>query len=171
MTFVTIAPARYEVGDPVTADLVSDIVEDLNDLNTRTDSLETTNKKIDIFKFMLLNGSSFSTATGLAYYRAEDNFTITKGAIQIFEKGSLAGTLELDVKKSTTNLDGPSFTTIFTTKPAIVYASAADYDESTNQVINSSSAIITAGDYLRLDITSAPTGGVIPKILVTVYGE
>lgn len=171
MAYVTINAAAIEVGDPVTADLLAKIKANEDDLNTRVDSLEATNKKIEVFKFMLLNGSSFSTATGLAYYRAEDNFTITKGAIQIFEKGSLAGTLEFDVKKSVTDLDGTSFTTIFTTKPSIVYASAADYDESTNQVINSSSAIITAGDYLRLDITSAPTGGVVPKALVTVYGE
>jgi hypothetical protein len=174
MAFVTILPARYEVGDPVTADLIGDIVGDLNDHESRIDSVEASNKKIEIFKYLILNGSSFSTATGLDYYRAEDNITVTKVAIQIFEKnGVVSGTLEVDVKKSVTDLNSGSFTTIMTTKPSLNYATAVDYQESTNQVINVSSASINAGEYFRLDITSTPSGagGVAPKFLVTVYGE
>ena len=174
MPFVIIAPARYEVGDPVTADLIGDMVGDLNDHESRIDSVETSIKKIEVFKYLLLNGSSFSTATGLDYYRAEDSFTITKVAIEIFEKnGVSSGILEIDVKKSVTNKNSGSFTTIMTTKPSINYATAVDNQESSNQVINVSSATITPGQYLRLDITSTPSGagGVAPKFLITVYGE
>ena len=174
MPFVTINPAAIEVGDPVTADLLTKIKNNEDDHETRIDSLEATNKKIEVFKYLILNGSSFSTATGLDYYRAEDNFSVTKVAIQIFEKnGVSSGSLEIDVKKSVTNLDGTSFSTIMTTKPSISFATASDYDESTNQVINVLNSGITAGQYLRLDITSTPSGagGVAPKFLITVYGE
>jgi hypothetical protein len=174
MPFVTINPAAIEVGDPVTADLLTKIKNNEDDHETRIDSLEATNKKIEVFKYLILNGSSFSTATGLDHYRAEDSFTVTKVAIQIFEKnGVSSGSLEIDVKKSVTNLNGASFSTIMTTKPSINFATASDYDESTNQVINTLNASVTAGQYLRLDITSTPSGasGVAPKFLVTVYGE
>jgi len=171
MSFVTINSASIEVGDALKAELFTQVKDNFDNHETRINSLESTAKKIDIFKFLLLNGSSFSTATGLAYYRSEDTFTVTKSAIQIFEKGSLSGFLEIDIKKSTTNMDNASFTSIFTTKPKITYSTASDYDESSNQVLNSSMINISSGDYLRLDITIAPTGGVIPKLFITTYGE
>lgn len=171
MSYTSISSSSIEVGDALKKELFDLIKGDLDDHETRLNSVEATVKKIDVFKFLLLNGSSFSTATGLAYYRAEDDFTLTKGAIQIFEKGSLAGFLEIDIKKSTTDLDGASFSSVYTTKPKITYSTASNYDESTNQVFDVSAIDIQAGDYLRLDITIAPTGGVIPKIFITSYGE
>jgi len=174
MAFVTINPAAIEVGDPVTADLLTKIKNNEDDHESRINSVEASNKKIEIFKYLILNGSSFSTATGLDYYRAEDTITVTKVAIQIFEKnGVVSGTLELDVKKSVTDLNSGSFTTIMTTKPSLDFSTAVDYQESTNQVINVASSTISPGQYFRLDITSTPSGsgGVAPKFLITVYGE
>jgi hypothetical protein len=172
MAFTQIDSASLDVGDPLKKELFDLIRSNEIDLNSRLNSVESTAKKIDIFKFLLLNGSSFPTATGIAYYRAEDDFTITKGAIQIFEKGTLTGSVEVDIKKSTTDLDGVSFSSVFTTKPKIDFATASDYEESSNQVLNSSQAIISAGEYLRLDITITPTStGVIPKLLINCYGE
>jgi len=171
MPFVTIDPLTIEVGDPLKAELFDKIKDNEDDLDSRVNTIETNATKIDVFKFLLLNGSVFSTATGLSYFRAESTFTITKGAIQIFEKGSLAGFLEIDVKKSTTDLDTLSFSSIFSVKPKITYSTASDYDESSNQVLNGATTTISPGDYLRLDITIAPTGGVVPKFFITVYGE
>jgi hypothetical protein len=170
MAFTSISSTSIEVGDALKKDLFDLIKGNEDDLNTRLTAVESSSKKIDVFKFLLLNGSSFSTVTGLAYFRAEDTFTITKAAIQIFEKNSLAGFLEIDILKSTTNLNSASFTSIFTTKPKITYSTAADYDISTNQVLNSAMINIVPGNYLRLDITIAPTGGVIPKILIDCFG-
>ena len=172
MAFTPINSASIEVGDALKKEIFDLVKSNFDDHETRINSVESSANKIDIFKFLLLNGSSFSTATGIAYYRAEDDFTITKGAIQIFEKGTLTGAVEIDIKKSTTNMDNASFTSIFTTKPKITYASAADYDESSNQVLNGAMTSILSGDYLRLDITITPTNtGVIPKLFITSYGE
>ena len=171
MAYTSINSASIEVGDSLKKELFDLIKTDLDDHEARINSLEATAAKVDIFKFLLLNGSSFSTATGLAYYRAEDTFTITKGAIQIFEKNGGAGSIEIDIKVSTTDLNGTSFTSIFTTKPKLIYASIADYAESTNQVFDATKINIVPGDYLRLDVTIVPTSGVLPKLLITSYGE
>lgn len=124
-----------------------------------------------VIKFYVVNGSSFSTATGLYYWESNDTFTITSAYIQIFEKGTLTGTFEVDIKKSGTNLDSSSFSSIFLTKPSINLTSASNYTKSTNQVFDTSKVNMVPGEYLRLDITQTPTGNVMSKFLITVYGE
>jgi hypothetical protein len=171
MAFTPINSAAISVGSSLKKELFDLVKTDLDNHEERINSLESTAAKVDIFKFLLLNGSSFSTATGLSYYRAEDTFTITKAAIQIFEKNAGAGSIEIDIKVSTTDLNGTSFTSIFTTKPKLIYASIADYAESSNQVFDAARINIVPGNYLRLDITIVPTSGVLPKILITSYGE
>lgn len=171
MAFTTIDPNSIEVGDALKKELFDLIKSNEDDLDSRVNALSVGAAKVEIFKYMLLNGSTFTTATGLDYYQAIEGFTITNAEIRIFEKGSLTGSIEIDVLKSVTNMDSPSFTTIFTTKPKIVLASAADYDTSTNQVFNGGQVTIAAGDILRLDITIAPTNGPLPKLQIIVYGE
>jgi hypothetical protein len=171
MAFTPINSNEIEVGDPIRAELLNKIKTDLDDLDSRTSNLEISTPKITFIKFLLLNGSVFPTATGLYYYEADEAFIITEANIRIFEKGSLTGAVEIDIKRSTTNMDNASFTTIFTTKPKITYASASDYDKSTNQVFNNTQINIAVGDILRLDITQTPGNGVLPKLLITAYGE
>lgn len=171
MAYTSINSSSIEVGDPIKKELLDRIKANEDDLDARVTALSVGAAKVEIFKYLLLNGSSFSTATGLDYYQAIESFTITNAEIRIFEKGSLTGSIEIDVLKSVTNMDSPSFTTIFTTKPKIVLASASDYDTSTNQVFNSGQVAINAGDILRLDITIAPTNGPLPKLQIIVYGE
>lgn len=171
MAYTTIDPNSIEVGDALKKELFDLIKSNEDDLDSRITTLSVGAKKVELFKYMLLNGSTFSTATGLDYYQAIETFTITSAEIRIFEKGSLTGSIEIDVKKSTTDMDSASFTSIFTTKPKIILASAADYDTSTNQVFNSGQIAMVAGDILRLDITIAPTNGPLPKLQIIVYGE
>lgn len=171
MAFTPINSNEIEVGDAIKAELWNKVKVDLDDLDSRTTNLEISTPKITFIKFLLLNGSVFPTATGLYYYEADEAFTITDVNIRIFEKGSLTGAVEIDLKRSTTDMDNASFTTIFTTKPKITYASASDYDKSVNQVFNNAQINIAVGDILRLDITETPGNGVLPKLLITAYGE
>jgi len=170
MSFTAINSASIEVGDALKKELFDLIKNNFDDIETRVNAFESASSKIDIFKFLLLNGSSFPTATGLSYYRAETAFTITKSAIQVFETTGLTGYIEIDIKKSITDMNSTSFTSIFTTKPKITLP-GSDYAESTNQVLNGSMINIVAGNYLRLDITITPTSGPLPKMLITSYGE
>lgn len=171
MAFSSISSLAISVGKAIKKELWDKVKDNFDNLDSRVNSLETNAKKIEVFKLDVRNGSSFSSATGLIYYEADDAFTITDAFIRIYEKGSLTGVLEVDIKKSTTNLDGTSFTSIFTTKPKITFASASDYDASTNQVFDAGQVSISPGDFLRFDITTAPGSGVMSKFLLTVYGE
>jgi hypothetical protein len=171
MTYTTINSSSIEVGDPLKKELFDLIKDNFDDHEARLNALAISAGKVEIFLYDLVNGSNFSTETGLAYYQAIETFTITNAAIRIYTKGSLTGAVEIDIKKSTTNMDSASFTTIFTTKPKITYSGASDYDTSTNQVFNSGQISINPGDILRLDITEAPGGGVLPKLKLIVYGE
>jgi len=171
MAFSTIASAAIAVGAAIKKELWDKVKNSFDDHEARINTLETVATKVPVIKWYVLNGSSFSTATGLHYYESDIDFTITSAFIRIFEKGTLTGSFEVDIKKSTTNLNGASFVSIFTTKPKITMSGASDYDASTNQVFDAGQIDIAVGDFLRFDITQAPTSGVMSKFLLTVYGE
>ncbi|MCS6281474.1 MAG: hypothetical protein HUM72_12650 [Dolichospermum sp.] len=171
MAYNPILSAAISIGSAIKKELWDFVQGNFADHEVRINSLEASTPKIPVIKFYVLNASSFSTATGLFYWESNDNFTITSAYFQIFEKGSLSGTFEIDIKKSTTNLDGPSFSTIFSTKPSILYSTASDYSKSTNQVLDAAKINIGVGNYLRFDITQTPASGVMSKFLITVYGE
>jgi hypothetical protein len=171
MAFSTISSAVIAVGQAIKAELWGKVKDNFDDHETRINNIESSSSKIPIIKFYVLNGSEFATGTGLFYWESNDNFTITSAYVQIFEKGSLTGTFEVDIKKSTTDLDSLSFTTVFTTKPSLAYASIANYAKSTNQVFDPTKVSMVVGNYLRFDITQMPVGGVMSKFLITVYGE
>lgn len=171
MAFSAISSLAIAVGSAIKKELWDKVKDNFDDHETRIDNLETVATKVPVIKFYCLNASSFSNATGLHYYESDTNFTITNAFVRIFEKGSLTGFFEVDIKKSTTNLDSTSFISIFTTKPKITFASASDYDASTNQVFDSGQIAVAVGDFIRFDITQAPTSGVMSKFLLTVYGE
>lgn len=171
MAFNSIPSESIKVGSATKKELFDKIKNSLDDLDLRINGLETTSSKVPVMKFYVLNGSSFNSATGLYYYESNQAFTITDAYVQIFEKGSLAGTFEIDIQKSITDLNGTSFSSIFTTKPSIDFTTATDYSKSTNQVFDPLKVSMLPNQYLRLDITQAPTSGVMSKFLVTVYGE
>lgn len=171
MAFSSISSLAIAVGSAIKAELWGKVKNNFDDHETRINSIEAVTGKIPVIKFYVLNGSSFPTATGLYYWESNDTFTITGAYVQIFEKGTLAGTFEVDIKKSSTDLDAPSFTSIFTTKPSITFASVANYAKSTNQVFDATKISMVPGNYLRFDITQTPTSGVMSKFLITVYGE
>jgi hypothetical protein len=171
MAFSTIASAAISVGSAIKKELWDKVKGNSDDHESRINTLEVVATKVPVIKFYVLNASAFSTATGLYYYESDINFTITNAFVRIFEKGTLTGFFEVDIKKSTTNLDGPSFVSIFTTKPKIDFSTAADYDASTNQVFDVGQISVATGDFIRFDITQAPTSGVMSKFLLTVYGE
>ena len=171
MAFSTISSLAIAIGKAITGDLWSTVKDNFDDHETRINSIEAGASKVPIIKFYALNASNFSTATGLFYWESDETFTITNAYVRIFEKGSLTGTFEIDIKKSTTDLNSASFTTIFTTKPSITFASATDYQKSTNQVFDNTKISIVPGNYLRFDITQFPNSAVMSKFLITVYGE
>lgn len=168
MAFSSLSSTLYEVGRAIKKELFSTIKTNQDDLDSRISSLELGAAKVEIFNFPIMNFQSAPTLTGLTYMIADRDFTLIEAKIIIYEKGSASGTLELDIKKGT-SLDDATFSSVFDTQPSLTMSSASDYDESNNAVFNSGQAEITQGDYIRLDLTSIPTG--LNKCSVHVYGE
>jgi len=170
MAYVTIDPNEIKVGDPIKKELWDKIKSNEDDLNGRLIGVEATGAKIVVFDHTVINAASASTLTGLNFFRAISGFTLSNCIISIFEKGALTGVLEVDVKKNATPADA-GMTSVFTTRPSITIASVSDYAESTNQVFNTGVSQVSAGEYLRFDVTSLPTGGVLGKFRIVIFGE
>lgn len=171
MAFNPIPSSLIQVGKAITRQLWSTYVKDnLDDLNSRTQALENTQGQLVIFDEIVINATAFSSLTGLAVYRAPETYTLIDAKLFIFETGSLTGDLEIDIKKSSS----PDFTSalsLFTTRPSIDFSTASDFDESDNTVFNSANNTTAEGDYLRLDITSMPTGGTLGKFGIYLIAE
>jgi len=170
MAFEVINAAEIEVGDPIKAELFNKIKNSLDDHETRINAQELSANRIIIFDAIILNAASASSFTGIMGGNCPQNLTLTDCYVQIYEKGSLTGAIEIDVKRNTTPND-TGMVSVFTTKPKITYSGASDYDKSTNQVFNGAQSSITAGHHLRLDITELPAGGTIGKFIVFLVGE
>lgn len=155
MAFNNLTNTEIEVGEPVKKELFSKIQESLADLDTRATALEGGSGAIDIFNSDVLIGNNPIT-TGVAFWEAPFDLTLTECAIQIFARGVVtSGTLTIDIKKnSTPNPTG--MTSVFTSAPTIDMASVGDYARATG-TFNPSNQSILQGEILRLDLTSLPT--------------
>lgn len=170
MAFTSISGSIIQVGKALKANLFSLIKTNFDDLDSRITSVEAATNKIIIFDTIVGNASSSSTLTGLALWQAPADVDLTDARVGIFTKGSLGGTLEIDFKKSS-SLDFSSGVSVFTTKPSIVYSTASDYDESSNAVFDGTNKLISSGDWIRLDVTSLPTGGAVGIFTITLISE
>lgn len=168
MAYVTIPSGWIDVSDPLKKELFDLVKDNLDDLDSRTTAVEGSTSKIIVYNGIFCNASSAGSLTGIMFERIPADFTITDAKLYIFLKGSLTGNLEMDVRKSST-ADFTSDSSIFSTKPKIDFSVASNYTESSNAVISGGG--FTAGQYLRIDITSLPAGGVLSKWGVYIIGE
>jgi hypothetical protein len=168
MSFVTIPSGWIDVSDPLKKELFDLIKDNLDDLDSRTTAVEGGASKVIVYNGIFCNASSAGSLTGIMFERVPADFTITDAKVYIFLKGSLTGNLEFDVRKSN-SADFTSDSSIFSVKPKLDFSVAANYAESSNAVISSGG--FTAGQYLRIDMTSLPAGGVLGKWGVYIIGE
>ena len=173
MAFNTISSSLIAVGKAITASLFTTVKDNFDDLDTRMTGLEGAAGKIIIYDEIVVNAATLAsggTITGLDIWRSPSTFNLTDAKVYIFTKGSLTGNIEIDVRISSS----PDFTanvSAFTTKPKVVYSTASDYEVSANTVFDNTNKVISAGDYIRLDISELPGGGTIGKFGVYLIGE
>lgn len=165
-----IVPTTKNVGDAIKKEDFDVIHNDLADLNARTSSVESASSVRELLTLDVRLAAGYTTLTGLIHFPCPFTITLTDCFIQIYEKGSLTGTLEIDIKKNTTP-DDTGMTSVFSTKPSIAYSGASDYEKSTNQTFNVTQSTVDKDDILRVDITSLPTSGYIGKFLLVLRGE
>lgn len=162
MAYVTIPSGDLDVGDPIKKDIMDLIKDNLDDHETRINSIEGGFNKVSVFNGKVANAglyTSASTLEGLDVYTAPQAFTLTSAIVTVDVAGT-SGTLEIDVQKSTD--DGASWATVFSTKPSVAFG-AGNNSVSTNAVFSVTS--VAAGDLLRLDIS----GFQVPQRAFWVY--
>jgi hypothetical protein len=168
MAYTELPLAIIAVGKAIKREIFTTIRSDLIDHETRITDLSLNTAPIEIWNNTVLNASSASTMTGLDYYRAITSFTISRVEIEIFQKGLVtSGVLSIDVEKGNT-MDAGSMTSVLSVQPSIDFATASDYAISTG-TLNVSNQTVTAGQFLRLDVTSLPAIS-LGKFRVLVYG-
>ena len=165
------AVSKPAVGDAAKKELFDGLIDNQADFQSRITTLEGSAGKIIVFDSDIFQGPQASTLTGIIFYRAPADFSITAAVLSIYDTTglSLSGTLEFDVQTAGSP-DFSSSTSIFSTKPSL--SSFTSYTESSNVAIKTDGTEdIEAGDFLRLDITSIPTGDLLPRFHIHVYGE
>jgi len=168
MAFVSLA--NKNVGDPVIAEDWNTIKTNFDDHELRLAQQEAINKRVEVFSFPVFNAASASTLTGITLWRSPLDFTLIDCVVSIFEKGILTGIFEVDIKRNS-SLNPVGFSSVFTTRPSINFATASDYDESINAVFDALNSDLLEGDYLRFDVTSMPTNGTLGKFFINLIGE
>lgn len=156
MSFNPLNTAEIAVGEPVKHTTQNKIKDNLDNLNGRIVSLEGGGSTTYPPIILRVNGTYGEPgdlqipAVGLLKTTLNFNITIT-GARLIVDKAGVSGTTEIDIKFKR---GAGAYTSIFTTKPSVVYT-AGDDSTSSNAVLNVSEVSLQAGDIVRLDITDA----------------
>ena len=154
MAYSAITAGQVDVGDPVTKDLMDKIKDNFIDHESRIASVEGSSSGGPIFDSLIVNSQQWggsSTLTGISYYRAGNSGTLSAAIINQID-ASTSGTLEIDVLKSTTGIDG-TYTTVFNTKPSIASngsdLTVVDYTlltgDTVTVTINGTPTVLTEG--------------------------
>ena len=170
MAFNSIPDILIQVGKAVKRDIFTLVKDNDDDLNSRLNTLESNANSNLIYSGLITNAVSANSFSGLMIHRVETSINLIDCKIAIFTKGSLTGILEVDIQRSSSP-DFTSSVSVFTTRPSIDYSTAIDYAESSNAVFDNGQIALSEGDYLRLDVTSLPTSGVISKFVFYLNGE
>lgn len=156
MAFETIVSTLYDVGKAIRKELFSKIVGNLNDLDARQAVIEQGANKIVIWDDEVKIPNDGDSLTGLDFWRAPSDFTLLEARVSIYTIGTATGPVEFDIKKGA-NRDDINMSTVFVIKPSVDYSTASDYDESTNFEFIVAQQAVTAGQWLRLDISALPS--------------
>lgn len=168
MAFSSLSSALINVGKPIIKSIFTTLKNNQDDLNTRLLTVEASTNKIVIFDGVITNATTYATATGLLFHRIQSAIDITDVKVGVFDfTGISSGTLSVDIQKAS-SLDFSASVSILTTQPSLNLATASNYDESTNAVLNVNKSC-SEGDWLRIDISSLPTG--LGKLALYIIGE
>ena len=156
MSFNPLNTAEIAVGEPVKNTTQTKIKDNLDNLNERIESLEGGSSTTYPPIILRVNGTYGEhgdlqlPANGILKTTLNFNITIT-GARLIIDEAGVSGTTEIDIKYKR---GVGAYTSIFTTKPSVGFASGDD-STSSNGILNISEVGLQAGDIIRLDILDA----------------
>lgn len=156
MSFVAIGSAETESGKPVTSTILGKVKENFDDHESRIQAIEGGAGVTYPPLIFRVNGPYSHSGAVDGVVKTTTNFPIEITGIRILiDTAGTSGTTEIDVKVKS---GGGSFTSVLTTKPSLSYTSGNDA-LSSNGVVNPTYSTLSAGDILRLDLTSVQTDG------------
>jgi hypothetical protein len=152
MAFVPITSGEIASGQPVSTTTQTKIKNDLDDHETRLETLEISISSA--LPITLRVNGFYGVFNSVLKTTADGALTIT-GVRLLIDVAGTAGTTEIDIKKKR---GSGSYTSIFTTLPSVAFSAGNDAI-STNGIVDLTQVGVQAGDILRLDITSTQTAG------------
>jgi hypothetical protein len=169
MAFVSIPNSIIQIGKAIKKELWDILKGSLDDHESRLSVLEAGASQVVIFDETIYNSTRAATLTGMLFFKASRDITVTSVQIQIFETGVITtGLLKVDLKKAS-SLDPAFFSSILTTEAEIDFTTANDF-ETDNATINPVLNAVPIDSYLRVDVTSLPATP-LGKFRVRIFGE
>ena len=157
MPFTSLNSTEIAAGKPVTNELMSKIKDNFDNHESRITDIEN-GQAVDYPPIILrVNGSYSDLSTGekVGVLKTTINFGMEVTGIRIIvDKAGTSGTLSVDVLK----LSGGSFVSLLTSQPTVASSSGNDAS-STNAILDTTKTVLSAGDILKLDITSVQADG------------
>lgn len=166
--FQPILDSWVQVGKALIREMFLRIKNNFNDHESRINTLEFSAVRLTVFNDDVIINSNSITYTGVAFFSSPFDFILQSAEVQLLGKGGITtGTLEIDFKKNTSPSD-VGMASVFTTRPSINFATATEFEVSTNQVFDGLQSQINIGDVIRFDITSLPSG--LGKFRIVLIG-
>jgi hypothetical protein len=157
MSFNTFTSGQIAAGESNKQELWTKTKDNFDNHESRITDLEagTSTTFLDYAWNVWGDYSLYGIRTEIMIQRLSINITILAGRLHVHAVGS-AGTTEIDFlfKRG-----GGAWTSIFSTKPSVVYT-AGNNTISSNGVLNPSNVALQSGDLIRMDITAVQTSGV-----------
>ena len=161
MAFNPINDDEIAVGKALVKNIFQKTKDNFDTIYSELNSVLVGVSKVEVFNAPVVLGNTYSSLTGLSYYRAPNNISLNACLITLFETNDITtGNLEVDIRKNS-SYDPDGMETVFSTKPKISMDAASDYTKSSD--VGQTAAVfsttnVLANDILRLDVTSIPAG-------------
>lgn len=152
MAYVALTTAQTQPGEATKTELFTKIKDNFDDHESRITVVENANVEqqplVSDIRGQAIIGD------GVDFFRVLNDIKINNGRIWLIDSGT-SGTLTVDIEQSTNG--GASWSSLFSTLPSAVTADG-DFFLSTNQVFLASPTLVSAGDFLRVNLDSVITG-------------
>lgn len=176
MAYITIPESWLTVGEAIKKRLFNRIKDNLDDHETRLDSIEAGINKTVIFDFEVIgyiSNYSASDLIGISTYRAPQNLIITEVKILLLNSSqtptvsSSAGTLSIDLERSKDG--GATWSTVLVSRPNIGDGRYLSGEESTLVSFNTGGEILELDDLIRVNVTSKKDSQ--GSFQIVIYGD
>lgn len=163
MAYNALTETEVTSGKPTSTTVFTKVKDNFDNHESRIQAVETGSSTVYPPIILRVNGdyTTYGGLTDILKTTLNFNLTLTGVRLIVENKGTASNT-EIDLLYSRS---GGSYTSVFNTKPKCNYQDGNDFTSATTGngsqagVLNPGEVNLQAGDILRLDLSSAQTGG------------